>query len=295
MNDTETFDDDPRPLLQLASTPEAVHEALTLLDAEAPQPLVRAKHDALFRAAAERAHGRGRASSPRMVFAFAAACLVGAFATAQLISLLRPPEFTASEGAVVSLDGRTLTVTQGHVELHPRRALTVRAGSLELSLQRGRAAMDVTSEGVSVHVEEGEAVVREGDSTHRMRAGQALTTVPPPPVQLELPEARTDSCAPGAAECLSALAASDGLEAETALYELALAAHERGDTAEAITRFSEHQRRFPDGVLAPEASIGLMLGHLSQRDTAAASAEARRFIERFPSDPRLDRVRALAH
>lgn len=293
MNDTETFDDDPRPLLQLASTPEVLHEALTLLHAEAPRPLARAKHEALFRAAADRAHGRGR-SAPRMVLAFAAACLVGAFASAQLISLLRPPEFTAAPDAVVSLDGRTLTITQGHVDLHPRRALTVRAGSLELSLQRGRAAMDVTSEGVSVHVEEGEAVVREGEATHHMHAGQALTTVPPPPVQLELPEARTDSCAPGAADCLSALAASDGLEAETAVYELALAAHERGDTTEAIARFSEHQRRFPDGVLAPEASIGLMLGHLSQRDTAAASAEARRFIARFPSDPRLERVRALA-
>ncbi len=292
MSDTDILDDDPRRLLELASTPEVVHHALTLLDREAPKPLARARRDALFRAAAERAHAPSRA--PRLVLAFAAACLVGAVTTGALISTLRPPEYVAGPGAVATLDGRTLTITSGHVDLRPRRALRVRAGSVEVTLQRGQAAMDVSSDGISIRVEEGEAVVRDGDTTQRLKANQGLTVVPPPPVQLELSEARTESCAPGAADCLSTLAAGDGLEAETALYELALGAHERGDTAEAIARFAEHQRRFPDGVLAPEASIGLILGHLSARDRAAAEAEARRFIERFPSDPRVPRVRALA-
>ncbi len=296
MSDLEA-DEDPRPLLTLSSAPEAVHDALTLLAAEAPAPLAPAKHEAVFRAAAAAATG-ARRRTPRLVvgLAFAAACLLGAVASVALFERATQPEVVASADAVYSLEGRTLTVTAGHVEVHARRSLTVRAGSYELVLRDARVAFDVTPQGAVVYVESGEVVQREGATRHTLRPGQRLETAPPPePLALpELTPAHSDTCAPGAEDCLGALAGGDGLEAETAVYELALIAYERGDAAAARDRFAEYQRRFPDGVLAPEASLGLMLAHTALRDRAAAAAEAKSFIAHFPSDPRLPQVRAVA-
>ena len=290
MSDTDTLDEDPRPLLQLASTPEVLHEALTLLDADAPAPLARARHDALFRAAVDRVHGRRPA--PRLVqaLAFATACLLGAVLTFGVFERLMAPSLTAAPGAVYTLDGRTLTIVSGHVEVAARRPLTVRAGGYELFVQNARVAFDVTAQGAVVLVERGEVVQRDADGRRVLRAGDRLEPAAP----LELPAAHSEACAPGADGCLTALAEGSGLEAETALYELGLSAHERGDAAAALARFTEHQRRFPDGVLAPEASIGVMLSHTALKNRAAAAVEARRFVERFPEDPRVARVRSLA-
>ncbi|MBL8952953.1 MAG: outer membrane protein assembly factor BamD [Myxococcaceae bacterium] len=291
MSDTDTLDDEVRPLLQLASTPEVVHGALELLQADEPAVLSRAKHEALFRRAVEKAHPK---KVPLFVqgLAFVTACLIGAVAAVQLYEVTAVPEIEASPGAQYVLDGRVLTITAGHVVVEARRPIRVRAGQYEMVLTHSRVAFDVTERGAGFHVEFGEGV----PNAQMLRGGVEL---PPPPapalarVTLELPEAPSTSCGAGAESCLVALAEGDGLEAETALYELALTAHEHGQVRAALDKFLEHQRRFPDGVLAPEASIGVMLSHLALRDADAAAAEARRFVEKFPADPRAPRVRGL--
>jgi len=300
MSDLELPDEDPQRLLTLASAPEAVHGALALLDAAAPKPLTPAKHEAVFRAAAERVHGRRRA--PRLVLgvAFVAACLSGVAATTALFERMSAPEIIAAPGAVYTLEGRTLTIVAGHVEVVARRPLTVRAGGYDLVLTNARAAFDMTTQGATVFVESGEVVRRDAGKAQVLYAGQRLEP-PAPPALPEAPElpaltpAHSETCAAGGEACLGALAGGDGLEAETAVYELGLIAYDRGDAKTALDRFTEYQRRFPDGVLAPEASLGVMLAHTALRDRAAAAAEAKSFVNRFPSDPRVPRVRAVAH
>lgn len=291
-------DEEPRPLLELASAPEVLQNALRELAADEPRPLARGRHDALFHDAVARARGR---RTPRFItgLAFATACLVGAVIVSSLIHTapVAPPaapvaEVMASAGASYSLQGRTLSIQSGRMVLQPRGPLTVRAGEIELALQGARVAVDVTDLGVVVRVESGEAIVNRNGVSTRVAAGEKLEAMSEP-LALAPVVGHAEGCGAGDEACLGERAAREGLEAETALYELGFLAFERGDARVAVERFREHQRRFPDGVLGPEASVGLMLGLSRLRDGEAASDEAKRFLERFPTDPRAPRIRLM--
>ena len=95
-------------------------------------------------------------------------------------------------------------------------------------------------------------------------------------------------------KCLQAAAAGVGLAAEAALFELGMLAHDRGQIGEAVRLFQSYAERFPEGVLAPEASIALMVDLRHSGRLAEATAEAARFPLRFATEPRLDDVRRWA-
>jgi hypothetical protein len=291
--------DEPAPLLSLSSAPPPLRRALEVLASSPPPPLSRARRDQLFLEAVLRADPRGPPVLVRAV-AFVAACLLGAVLVAGLFHALATapvgPEIDAAPSAIYSLEGRTVVLSQGRLTLTPRQPLTVRARDLEISLETARVLMDVSEHGLKVHVESGEAVVhRAGLVEQRLRAGETWHSRTDPQLQLSAAVPQLDGCPAGAEACLEHLAAGNELEAENALFELALLAHRRGDWAAALSRFRGYQARFPQGVLAPEASVGVMLALSALSDDAGVAAEARRFLKVFPNDARAERVRALVH
>jgi len=66
-----------------------------------------------------------------------------------------------------------------------------------------------------------------------------------------------DATVPGAAASDAAVARNSGLEAETRLIEQALRAARAGERDQALAWLSEHQRRYPNGKLAPERQRAL--------------------------------------
>src|SRR5262249_25075296 len=85
--------------------------------------------------------------------------------------------------------------------------------------------------------------------------------------------------------CLGTAAKGSGMAAELALYEYALLAHRAGAFEAAVERLAEHQRRFPDGVLAPEASRAKMTDLLALGRVDEARHEAEAFVARYRGEP----------
>lgn len=298
------YDDAPPRRLMEIGTPAG--QALSLL-AVASTP-ARARHQAIFEGALVRA-GRQSAPRQRTVLVFATACALGCLGVVGVHGYLRPsqvsaaPELVAASGARYRLEGRLLDIESGSIRLHPRRPLTVRAAGIEVVVHGAQVLVDVRANGAQVSVESGEAVVRYRGEERQLRSGeqfiQRAAVAAPPPEQaqvapltvpaLSLPTPRCN----GSSECLSAVAKGSTLEAQTALYELALNAHQRGELAQAAALFDEYSRRFPTGVLAPEASVGAMLSKETLGDRAGADREAELFLQRFSADVRAPSVKAL--
>jgi type IV secretory pathway VirB10-like protein len=110
-------------------------------------------------------------------------------------------------------------------------------------------------------------------------------------------EARPDRAQPDAArsETKARPAAVDAgrLAAEVALLDRARAELARGDTAAAARSLARHGREFAGGALVAEAQFLELRILLRRGQRAAATALARRFLERFPLSPLARRVRAL--
>ena len=83
------------------------------------------------------------------------------------------------------------------------------------------------------------------------------------------------------------------LAAEVALVDAARAQLRRGAPGAALTTLARHDREFPDGVLAAEATLVRIEAHDARGDHAAAAALARRFLTRFPTSPLAPRARAV--
>lgn len=305
---TDTEESPPR-LLELPDTPATQRSALERLRRAAPPPRSPARHEAAFERAVADAAGRPRHRPIVRVATFAAACLAGvvitsavhrslpALATGTPVAALRP-EIVAAPGAVWHANGRTVALSKGWLSVEPRGPVVVRCPNLDVVIAAARAAVDVADGRVTVQVHAGEVVLRTPGKPDERVTAPATRTVEPAaapvePLQLMPAGAGAASCPPGDEPCLSRVAGGTGLKAETALYELALVAHERGEHALAVERFRQHQQRFGGGVLSPEASIGVMLGLAALGDRPSAAAEAQRFLARFPEDPRGDRVRQL--
>ncbi len=93
--------------------------------------------------------------------------------------------------------------------------------------------------------------------------------------------------------CLKHEALGSGLSAEAALYELGLVEAKAGNREQAIAAWDESLRRFPDGVLGPEAHLSLLVGLTESRRFGRAIAVAKDFEARFPEDPRRAEVAQL--
>jgi outer membrane protein assembly factor BamD (BamD/ComL family) len=94
--------------------------------------------------------------------------------------------------------------------------------------------------------------------------------------------------------CYEQLAASDGLSAENALYRLGvIESRLDGNGRRAVLRWSEYARRFPSGVLAPEAQLSLLSALVSDGRQQEARGAADDFLLRFPDDGRAAQVRRI--
>jgi TolA-binding protein len=179
-------------------------------------------------------------------------------------------------------------------------ALTVTTPQLQAVVQNAAALFEVTDGTTRVLVESGEVAWRAKDRSGRVGAGQAVTiaravaalAVAPrgPPVDACGAKAGSDAYR----SCLQGEAMGEGLAAQAALFELGMIAHERGELGESVQLFRSYARRFPDGALAPEAAIALMVDLRGSGALSEASAEAAKFPERFPAEPRIDDVRRWA-
>jgi hypothetical protein len=73
------------------------------------------------------------------------------------------------------------------------------------------------------------------------------------------------------------------LGAENALFDLGnLARDRRHDGPLALSRWRLYQQRFPDGVFAPEASMGILAELMSEQRYQDALDESERYLARFP-------------
>lgn len=170
----------------------------------------------------------------------------------------------------------TVRLDRGRLEVRPRAGATrtVVTPQATFVVQQAAAWLEVTPAGTVLSVESGEVVWRTRTRSGTVRAGEQATigedsapVVPPVPRP------------------------TPGLSAETALYEEAMRAHDAGKKDEALRLFRDHRARFPDGIFAPEVSIGLMLELQSAGQTRAAADEARAFSARFAADPRAESIR----
>jgi hypothetical protein len=106
----------------------------------------------------------------------------------------------------------------------------------------------------------------------------------------------TDDCAEEAtadrrSRCYGAIAKGDDIAAQNALYALGLLARdERHDSAEAVRKWREYQARFPNGILAPEASLGVLGELMKAGHHKEASKEADRYLALAPDGARAGEV-----
>jgi hypothetical protein len=94
--------------------------------------------------------------------------------------------------------------------------------------------------------------------------------------------------------CLEKAAAGSGLAAQNALFALGvLERDELHDGPAAVSRWRGFQARFPDGLLASEASIAILGELVAQRRYPEAIEEAAAFQSQFADDSRAVEVGAL--
>lgn len=224
----------------------------------------------------------------RLIPAFAIAALVGA------ALVLAWPRATAVE--LVATAGSNWSQAAGVVKLESGRLSVGRAGDavirietphVSLEARHSRFLAEVVASGTSLIVEEGEVVLRAGNITRVVKAGESFVWPPTP----EIPSALLETSAPTAPKCdevsdrhacLENEAKGSTLDAQAALFELG--------TLESL---NESLRRFPDGVLHPEVRLRRLVLLVKARRFDEARAATREFEQACPSDARLTEVRAL--
>jgi len=203
-----------------------------------------------------------------------------------------PLEVVAQPGAQWTRSGDAVALTTGRVTLRSAQTLTVTTPHLSAELTNAAALFDVTGDATSLLAESGDVQWRSGKRSGRALPGVRITVAPEDP---SLALGGGEACGGAvAARCEEQASRGSGLAAQTALYGLALAAHDEGRAADAARLFASYEERFPNGAFTPEASIGLMreLRALGRADEAAG--EAARFLKRFPADVRAGTVKLWA-
>lgn len=251
-----------------------------------------------------------RAAKPRSQWSQVPVFLVSAAVGALLVLVFRPAaapssSFRVEQGAIVQrTPAGTLRLDAGKI-VFTRAAspgTVVETPHATLESRACRFSADVTPNGTVIYVDEGELVVRPKGSDERvLRAGESGTwpKAPEIPVQLlDAAPAEVDAaCAAeqgdARASCLSREAASDGLVAQAALYELGVFEAQRGQAAASRAAFKASLERFPDGVLHPEVRLGLLVSLVRARQFGAALEQAKAFEASCGTDPRPPQVQQL--
>jgi outer membrane protein assembly factor BamD (BamD/ComL family) len=82
------------------------------------------------------------------------------------------------------------------------------------------------------------------------------------------------------------------LEKELLLLRDAKSALDRGDSAKALSVLDQHEKTYPDGVLAEERGATRVLALCAAGRTQDAKLSARDFLAKYPRSPSAVRVRA---
>ena len=283
----------------------STREALDAFAARTDEPFPRARSAAVLQSALSAAQGQ----PPRTLLnaaAFALACAVGFAGVSSLVGGAKPPsradEVQASSLARWHWEGSALKVEAGHVRLAPipGRQFAFVTPVVEAMVSDAAAMVDVSETATTLAVERGEVTWRAASRTGTLRAGEKLifkSAVPPlsaAPRGPPLASCLGGTGGGGYEACVAVAAEGAGLAAETALFELGMAARDRGDVDKAVRQFRLYSERFPGGMFAPEASIVLMLTLRDANQLPEAVSEARRFLLRFPDEPRTLQVRRWA-
>ncbi len=231
------------------------------------------------------------------VAAFGLSCALGA---GVFVALTRPavPEVVASPAAQWRQTAGAVVLELGSLRVRPRAraSITVTTPQVQAVVGNAAALFEVTPGSTMLNVESGEVAWRAPGKNGRLGAGGRITVngaaaalaVAPRGPPLESCGGKSDSAE--YTGCLETTSHGRGLAAEAALFELGMLAHDRGEVTEAVARFEAYAQRFPDGALAPEASIALMVDLRRSGKLAGAANEAGRFAERFPHEPRAGEV-----
>jgi hypothetical protein len=122
-----------------------------------------------------------------------------------------------------------------------------------------------------------------------VEASSALVPPPLAPLAQESPTVARSSSVPR-----NVRHGASSLSAQVALVEAARVAVATGAFAEALHATARYEREFPRGQLLPDAEV-LAVEALSARgDRDACRERAARFVARYPNDPHVARVKALA-
>lgn len=288
----------------VAKNPATEAERLIALAATVPPREVdRARFDELLAVAAAPPR-----RDWRLVPAFAASIALGALVVSVLRPAAPPPpppvelvasadaRWTQASASVVSLSTGQLRVARPSTQ--PVRIETPHV-VLEATLARFLA--EVTSTGTTLHVDEGEVVLRAGSERRVVRAGEEVVWPPAPVIPAALlepavgsTEARCASAGEGRRSCLEAEAGESSLDAQAALFELGALEAQAGRSREAVAAWQRSLERFPDGVLHPEVRLRLLVELVRARRFSDAAEVAAAFEAHCADDARLADVRALA-
>jgi hypothetical protein len=218
---------------------------------------------------------------------------IAAVTVALLIAVrTRPEPVRASTGAQWQQHDDVVQLSLGQLRLQPHDHVRVVTPHLEVDLYNARALVDVTHVQTVLVAEEGDVVYRTARGEWHLKAGERVVISSAPDAVAVAAPVKIATCGDGDAACLKRLAQGSGLAAEMALYKLGVAARERGSLDEAVQWLRAYGERFPEGTFAPEASIALMLSLRAAGDAHAAAQQADDFVQRFPRDARVSRVRA---
>jgi hypothetical protein len=179
----------------------------------------------------------------------------------------------AGQRFVVETPHLTITV------VGTRFVVTVTPSKTHVRVEEGRVRVDART-GASLFLSAGEEIDSDDPRLRPPTEDESKLSQPAEVQQKVLPARRVHPFQ----------AKGDDLTAQTALQALAQQALDAGRIDEAIRYWDKALARFPDGVFAPEARLGLIdawrrLGRYSEaRDSADA------FIQRYPNDPRAAEV-----
>jgi hypothetical protein len=121
------------------------------------------------------------------------------------------------------------------------------------------------------------------------RAAEAPPAVPDPPRE----EPSAAKAAPAAPSGAGAVKAAPSLTEEVASVDAARSALAAGDTAGALRALDDHDRRFPGGMLGPEATVVRIEALVHRGDRAAAGRLATAFLAAHPRSPHASHLRSL--
>ena len=150
-------------------------------------------------------------------------------------------------------------------------------------------------------------------STFAAPARDPFAVIPPPP-PIATPAERSTIATPSAAPSVTPITPSSAQQAgsartavsasaspsarplsiadEVALLDEARSALAGGDTTSTLRILDAHDRTFPNGVLAPEASVLRIDALVDSGDETSARAEANRFLAAHPNGPQSRHVRS---